>query len=260
MHGMIFSLLRSWCLTTILLVVPTGALAGDFFAVANPLPPIKFARDGKMQGIAGDVLLALMERSGIPMDPTRIEIMPLSKGLQRVKDTPGGIMLGLAYNEDRAPHYKWVGPVYESLLGIFTLKSSGIEITDPLAAKYYVVGSVRGSGAEKQAIKSGVPPLQLKRMERSSDLVTALANGEVDLAILPKSPAYYIMIQQGLNLDDFAMIYEYKRAPLFLAFNKATDDALIEKLQTELETLKRPSPNGESEYHKIVSYYFRPSL
>lgn len=250
----------SFILFTATALLPTGAAGGDFIAYANQLPPVRMIIDGRMQGIAGDIFYTIATNAGLDVSREDIRPTSVSEGLETVRSTPGTLLLGFVKNSQRAPHFKWVGPIYEGVMGIIARTGSNIRILKAADAKYYDIGSVRGSGSEKQAVRNGIPLTRLQRFAKSDEILDRLVSRELDMVVLPKLPAFYILLKKGLDTNDFEVIHELKRAKFYFAFNKQTDDAIIQRLQMELETLKRPGIDGESEYDRVVMKFFRPSL
>lgn len=252
-------LLLAFCFASSLLR-PVTVSAGDFMALCNQLPPIKMVVDGKMQGIAGDVFYTIATNAGLDVARTDVKITSVNDAVESVATSPGTVLLGFVKNSQREPDFKWVGPIYESIIGVIVSTENNLHTTATLDAKYYAVASIKSSAAERLAVLNGFSLDDLHRFDDSSEALDSLTSGAVDMIVMPKLPAFYLLSLKGQPTDDYEVAHELKRVPFYFAFNKQTDDAIIERLQMELDTLKRPGIDGESEYNRIVLKYFRPSL
>ena len=57
----------------------------------------------------------------------------------------------------------------------------------------------------------------------------------------------------GLNTDEHEMVYVLKKLELYMAFGQAMDPILIQRLNDELQKLKKKRSDGSSEYLDIVN-------
>lgn len=245
---------------SVLLWLPASVLAGDFTVLTNQLPPIKMVEDGRATGIVGDVLVRLLAEAGMTLDKGEMKDTPLTEAYDTVRDRPGTIFLALVRSPQREKDFKWVGPVYTTTMGFIAKKSRALRIRKVGDMAPLVVGTIRGSIAERMAIDFGIPEKRLQRYAGTPEAVEGLFKGEIDLLAFPKSPAFYFMLQKNIDPNDYESVLEMQSAVFYIAFNRATDDALIAKLQAALEAMQRPGPDGQSEYDHIVFRYFRPDF
>lgn len=243
---------------TCLLATASLASAGDFTIFTNDIPPIKWERDGLPGGITGDVLLRIATDAGFKIERGDTHGMPLVDAYRMGKETPGGIVLGLARIPERENDFKWVGPVYDTFFGFIARKSRHIRLTRVKDAENYSIGTIRGGAAEKVAIKFGLPETDITRFLKTDEAIEQLVNGNIDLLVFPKSPAFYYLMQKKVKPGEFEFVYEMRGASLYFAFNKATGDDVIKKFQDALDRLKEPGETGKSPYEALVGKYFMP--
>lgn len=244
----------------LLLLLSTTAHAGEYRILTNQLPPIKFQRDGVVQGIAMDVLLEIARMSGMDLSAKDARVAPWDEIYRTTLDTPGTICLTMAKTPKRAPLFKWVGPIYKTRLGLLAKKSAGVRIESLKDAASYDICSIIESAPERLLVAGGIPAASLIRTAASSDGVRMLDNGSVDLFAFAKTPAFYVMMQQGMDPKKYEMVYEMRTAELYIAFNRETDDAVIAGLQRALDDLKAQVDGTPSRYDRIVMGYFAPGL
>lgn len=236
------------------------ALSKDFTVVVNSLPPIKYVNDGYLTGIAGDILIALMDKAEIPLDADDVVVLPFKQAYDRTKKTPNTVSVALAKTPDREGDFKWVGPIYTSKVGFIAKKKNAIQLTSLLDAMNFSIGSVDGSAPVKKLYSLGFPEESINLTATTTQAFHLLAQGKFNLIAFPMSPAFHIMMHEGIDPRDYEMVLEYHSIDLYIAFNNATDDKLIAKLQATLDDFKRPGPDGTSVYGRIVSKYFTPNM
>lgn len=236
----------------------TLASAGDFKIFTNTVPPIKWESDGLPGGITGDVLLRVMTDAGFKVERGDTQAMPLADAYRMGKETPGSLILGLARIAEREDDFKWVGPIYDTYLGFIARKDRHIRLDSVKDAEAYAVGSIRESASEKAAFKFGLSEVGITRFLKAEEAIEQLVKGNIDLLVFPKTPAFYYLLQKKVKPSEFEFVYEMKGTSLYFAFNKTTDDAVIEKLQDALDRLKKPGKDGKIPYEAIVGKYFMP--
>jgi len=242
------------------LILPSLSTAGDFKAFITQLPPIKIIQDDKASGIASDVLIRIMEKAGFAFTIDDIVFAPWQESYDITRTTPKTICLGMARTESRIAEFKWVGPIYTAKLGLIASKKLHIPIKNFQEATSFRIGTIKGSAPEKILVQEGVPLENLTRFDHNDEAIRMLHSGQIDLLAFPKSSALYGMLQIGIDPNDYEMVLEFRDVDMYYAFYPLTDDIEILKIQTALDDLKKNGPNGISEYHEIISKYFRPSI
>jgi len=230
-----------------------------FTIFTNSFPPIKEVKDGLISGIAGDALIAIMQRAGLEFDP-RAEILPFKDAYDKTLTTPNSICLSLAKTPEREAEFKWVGPVYTSRVNFFAAKARNMTIRSIDDVMRYKIGVVRGTAVVHKLLELGVPEENFVYHATSKAMTRGLANGESDLIAYPKSPTFYLLAENGISPKDYEPLYEFMVVDLFIALNKNIDDATVARLQQELDNLKKPGPDGLSEYDHIIHSYFTPGI
>lgn len=250
----------AFCTFFLTIALASSVLAKDFSVLTNQLPPIKFEKDGEVQGIAGDILIEIMTMAGIPLDRSDFKIVPWKEAYDTTLNTPNTICLAMAQSVQRKPLFKWVGPIYITRIGLIAPKCEGIKVDDLSTLKSRSIATIIDSFPEKFLIRKGLDPASFTRFGKTENAIRALVDEKVDMLAFAQSPTFYTMLQEGVDPNDFELVYEMRTVDLYIAFNKATDDALIAKLQTALEKLKTNKKNGMSAYDRIIFKYFRPAI
>lgn len=242
------------------LTLPLVAHAGEFQVRTNHLPPVKNVKDGLPSGIIGDVLMEIMADNGICFTPGDARLSTLSEAVQFAAETPNGIILGTMRTPERDKRLKWIGPIYTSTMGFLAAKERDIKINSAKDANQYRVGTIENSGSEKVAQRQGLDLNKAIRLTVNHEAIAQLVEGKIDLLVFPKSSAFYLMLEKNVNPNAYEMVLDLKAVELSIGFNRATEDAFIEKLEQSFKKIQNPNANGLSRYQEIVSKYYRPTL
>lgn len=245
------------CLTLLFLVSFSSATAAEYTVFTNSMPPIKIFEHGRIHGIAGDVLTTLMKRIGHPLSPENMHMVSWEKAYQRTRTTPHSICLAMAKTPKRTPHFKWVGPVYTTKLGFIAKTKNTLRIENFEEAKQYTIGTFAKSAMDELMIANGIPSGSIVRSRTIKEAVRLLVDDKITLLAFTKSPTYYILQKQGINPSQYEMVLDVRSADLYFAFNPSADDAMLARLQKQLDAMKTPGPDGFSEYDRIVLDYFK---
>lgn len=245
-----------WLLLLFLLPF-SSASAADYTVFTNVMPPIKMFEHGRIHGIAGDVLITLMKRVGHPLSPQNMHLVSWKDAYQRTQTTPHTICLAMAKTLKRTPHFKWVGPVYTTELGLIAKTKNTIHIENLEEAKQYTIGTFAKSAMDEIMVANGIPSGSIVRSRTIKEAVQLLVDDKITLLAFTKSPTYYILQKQGINPSQYEMVLDVRSADLYFAFNPSADDTMLARLQKELDAMKKPGPDGYSEYDRIVLDYFK---
>lgn len=232
------------------LVLVLSAGAGDFIFLTDPLPPFNYEKDDRIQGITVDILKELMARTGNPLKPHSIMMVPWARGYRDAQEQPGTALFSVARTPQREKLFKWVGPIHAITIGL--IGRQGVILDSLRDIDKYVIGSVKDSAPEQLLMNEGVPVTSLKRLASPVLNIRKLSEGRIDLFAHVDMASAYLMEGEGLDPNDYRMSYPLKVVHLYVAFHKDTDDALIDALNNALEELKAPEPDGQSEYRSII--------
>lgn len=247
--SLIFSLLVL-CTTTAAVAAPNRV---HYMTEENP--PYNFSENGKVQGIAVDLLLALTKASGHPLTLADIELLPWARGYKNVQTKPGTCLFSMGRIPQREKKFKWVGPIAELTIGLVAAKSSNIHIKAVEELFRYRIGSIRDGAPEQLLLSAGYPVEMLERVTKPEQNIQKLARNRIDMLAFNTDSTRYTMKRMGLSPDDYQTVFTLKTAQLYYAFHKDTDDQFIKKLNQTLEALKKADDSGHSPYQEILSRY-----
>ena len=232
-----------------------GAEATKIHFMIEENPPYNFWENRQIQGLAVDLLEAMTSESVYPVKATDIELLPWARGYKIVQTTPDTCLFSMGRTAHREEQFKWVGPITELTVGLVAAKNKNIRIKSFAELESYRIGTIRDGAPEQLLITAGFPVNRLERVTKPEQNIKKLIRNRIDMLAFNADSTWYTMKHMGLNPDDYEMVYPLKTIKLYYAFNKETNDKLIESLNQSLKQLKKANSYGNSLYHDILSPY-----
>ena len=245
---------------TVLLVVwcslfPAVPARCEFVVYAGDLPPFHYAGEDSKQveGVSIDILKIIMRTSGIKFHPELVRMAPWARAIKETELRPDHMLLGVAKTEERAPLFKWIGPLCTVRMGLVAKKSRHIRIHSADDIPKYSIGVINNSAPASLLHESvGIPMDRLALLTENLQQFRMLEAERVDLITHVDTVAPYFMRRLGYNPDDYEMVFVMKELPLYIVVNRFTDDAVVEALQHALDDMKQHPPRGVSQYDAIL--------
>ncbi|MBK3918556.1 transporter substrate-binding domain-containing protein [Pseudomonas stutzeri] len=189
-----------------------------------------FAKEDAISGIDADVVAALFKRADVPYAMTLR--FPWSRLQKLGEKTPGFAVFSLSRTPEREPKYKWVGPLSEIQIVLLKTPESQVQVSSLEDARQNRIGSKDGSVGSQYLINRGI--------EVQSSLIDTPAKlkaGQFDLWATTNPSGEYEAKQAGVG--PLVVALTLSRVDLYLALNKETPDAVVEKLQRTLDQMKQ---------------------
>ncbi len=225
----------------IALVLSLNALlvAQNLTVLAEENPPFNTVKEGLAQGAATDLFLDMSVKAGIKVTREDVKTQPWARAYESAQNQVNTVLFPMARTAARESLFKWVGPLYKVQIGLIAPKAKKIVLKDALAAAKYKIGTVQNGAPEQAVVAAGVA---VETLDRAPDLVTNLKKlqiGRVDMIAFNVVAARYNMAVQGMNPDDYEVVFVFSEPELYFAFQKDTPDSTILSLQKALEALKK---------------------
>ena len=235
--------------------VPAGAQQNcpALTVYTGDLPPFNFTTDdGSFDGLAVELLVRMSQMAGCRIDPASFQAPFWPRALRETLRTPNSMIFSLARTHERENDFRWVGPIGCLRLGLVARKDRHIVISDIGELAHYNIGTIRDS-APAAILRTLLPPGadNLTELGTNQQQFGMLKLGRVDLITQSESAFRDILKHRGMNPADYEIIYVLNRLELYYAFNRDTDPAYLARLQLALGELKKPGPDGGSEYERI---------
>lgn len=219
----------------LMFVLPNMASAGQLEMQAIVYPPLVYAEEGKLWGVALEVVSEIQKLVG---DDSELKETPWLRAYEQTQKGPMQAIFAIVRIPERENLFKWVGPVFEEGDYFFKRKGSFTEVNSLEDAKRVQRIAVRKGGYTHQTLTArGFANLDVGPTYDSS--YKKLVDGRVNLVLMGERTYYYMVKKAGINPDFFERTnFKFAESGAWLAFSPDVPDETIEKWQKALDTLK----------------------
>ncbi|MES2821865.1 MAG: transporter substrate-binding domain-containing protein [Pseudomonadota bacterium] len=190
-----------------------------------------FAKDDGVQGVSADTLRGMCQRAAI--DCQMILRFPWDRVYQQALNDSGYALFSAARTPEREPLFKWVGPIASNDWVLLARADSPIALGNLQDAARYRIGGYKNDAISQHLIDRG---LSVQTALRDNENVKKLDKGLIDLWVTADPTGRYLAKQEGL--EEVKVVLRFHTAELYLALNKATPDALVQRLQAALDAMR----------------------
>ncbi|MDG9926609.1 MULTISPECIES: transporter substrate-binding domain-containing protein [unclassified Pseudomonas] len=147
-------------------------------------PLVQQRPDGGAAGLVPELADELFRRAGIGY---RLSFLPLQRALHQVQQQPRSCVLLVERQQEREPHFGWVGPLLVSRLGLYAKADDDLQLASLEQVRGLRVLSHQGSGAGEYLQSTGVAviysnkeSLNLSMLQRSRARLWATSSAVAD--------------------------------------------------------------------------------
>lgn len=198
-------------------------------------PPNNYIKEGKLQGISVDLLLASMASLNEPFDIKNIQLLPWSRGYMMVNTRKNRVLFSMTRTPAREALFSWVGPITTTRVVLFSRQQDKIILDNLDSLNKYTIGVIRDDAGESLLLSSGVNEAQLMRVNNAISLFKMLGLGRIDLFSYEENAGRWLIKENGFDAEDFKIVHTLQESDLYFAFSLGTNQALIDKLQLAVE-------------------------
>ncbi len=228
--------------------------------ITEKYPPYNFIENGNLKGLSVEILLAIWKKTGVNKTSGDIKVMPWNRGVNFINTKENTCLFSTTITDERKNKLGWkfVFPLpqisYESSNHLIVPKNKAIKFNSLEDIKKYnkKIGVVRGDVGASLLLEAGVNKNRLDEAAIPKTLVKKFAKGRFDVISYGYTATTTSMKQEGINPDNYEVVFTFPPKPMGFAFHKDTDPALINKLQKALDELHA---DGTSE--KIRQKYLK---
>jgi len=216
-------------------------------------PPYNMKEDGKLTGVSVEILDALLKQLNSEQTIKDVVLTNWSRAYSLALKNNNTMVFSTTRTESREPLFKWVGPIVQTKVGAIALKDKHIVINSVKDFNNYKIGAVLKDVGESTLAELGVNSQQVQSVSGENVINLSflkLQNNRIDIFAYETNAAFENAKKLGFDINKYEIIYTLKEGELYFAFNKNTDDTIIQKWQKALDTIKE---NGI--YDKILLKY-----
>lgn len=213
---------------------------------AEDFPPFCYRVDGRVVGFGTELVAELLTRVAVPH---RIRIETWKRAYHQTKTEAGHALYSVTRRKDREADFQWVGPLFEDDTVVYQLAEGAAPVIDlDRLREARSIGVLAGGSSEAYLKALGFQNLETHR--NSLTIYRKLLLGRLDFGI---GSDWELAFRAKLdNLDSEALqgVYTLNHNRMYLAFHRDTPPALIQRLQSQLDALKK-----DGFYQKLLKKY-----
>ncbi|MFC3150389.1 substrate-binding periplasmic protein [Litoribrevibacter euphylliae] len=222
-------------LTLILFFITMTSSAYELHVVTEDFAPYSYKENGHITGISVEIVQALLKDLDVQAE---IRIYPFKRAMELAKTQKNTLIFSIIRTDDREHLFKWVGQLAPITTGLFRLKKRhDIEIHRIQDIAQYQVSDVQGSAVWEHLKHYGIDVFEIPSTAQN---IQMLKLGRVDLTSTVELNFYHIVRQLRYSPESFEMTYVFEELSnhLWLAFNKDTDDDIVNDFRRALGNFK----------------------
>lgn len=203
-------------------------------------PPYNYRdnRDGRVKGIAVDILMEMFKRIGVKKAPEDLEILPWPRSYKYLLERPNTVLFSTTYTMERLQHFKFVGPIVPTQVSIIVKKDRNIKVHTVEELNKLRIGVVTDDVGEQLILSLGVHTQAIHKNNTALGLVQMLDRGRLDAIAYAEDVARYQFGLAGLDPNDYESAYLLSKSHIGYAFHKTTTPQTLEPLRKALDELR----------------------
>ena len=210
-------------------------------------------KEDKLVGSSIEVLDAVLKQMGSQQGIKDVKLRSWAKSYAVAQKINNAMVFSTTRTESREPLFKWVGPIATATVGVVALKSKNIVIKKISDFNKYTTGAVLKDIGEILLLDAGVSKNNIQYV-KGEDAINISFNkmkkNRIDMFAYNLNVAFANAKMEGFDIEKYEIVYTLKVGYQYFAFNKKTDDKVIEKWQNALDSIKE-----DGTYDNIHSQY-----
>ena len=228
---------------------PFSTRALDLTVYTEPLPPLHYEDDGKVVGIATEIIEEIFRLAGyLP----RVEIYPWKRSYHLVQKQKNQFIYTLNRTEKREPLFKWIGPFLTKKTYLYKLRGrADITLNNLEDAKKYVTAVVLGHSLTLRMEELGFEEhVNLVMTPDKSIQMKVFLNNRCDLITANNYTIHRALESVNLGMGDVEPALLISESGYYLGAHPDTDPDIVQRLQNGSDMLY------QSEFsQKIIEKY-----
>jgi polar amino acid transport system substrate-binding protein len=191
-----------------------------------------FAQEENIRGIAAELVREMFRRADILYSMTLR--FPWDRIYKLALSNAGYGVFVTARLPEREQAFKWVGPLGPDDWIMLARADSPITLETLDQARPYRIGAYKGDAIAQSLAERDMRPIVALR---DQDNARKLLDGQIDLWATGDPAGRYLARLEGVN--GLKTVLRFNSAELFLALNKDTPQAVVDRLQRALDEMRR---------------------
>ena len=191
--------------------------------------PLQYMDKNEVSGPTTALVKAMLEHADISY---KIKMMPWARAYQIALKEPNTLIYSIARNDDREPHFQWIGRIFE--LEYYLVGLDSLSLAQPMtlaSVKHLRVGAIRDSATYQYLKEQGFSNLHV--LDRAEQMINMLKSSRIDLFPVNYSVLKPVCAKLNISCQDISAKIKLIQpsTSLYLALSQSTDPKLVERLR-----------------------------
>jgi len=198
--------------------------------------------NGNLKGTSIKVLEAMLIEMKSNQTINDVKLRSWSKSYSVAQRIKNAMVFSTTRTKSREKDFKWVGPIRETTIGVIALKERNLKINKTSDLSQYNIGAVLKDVGETLLLEAGVDKKNIQYVKGEDAINLSLKKidkNRIDMFVYETNVAFSHIKTENYDMDKYEVIFTLKKGFLYFAFNKNTDDKIINKWQNALDTVKK---------------------
>lgn len=221
-----------WMLQALLPLLSLTAQAGELRMLTDNHPPLHFQQGPHMTGFAVEVVQALAQRTG---DPVQVQQRPMLRALRDASEDADTAVFTILRTQERESRYQWVGPLMRTETALYTRSGDTPPISDLSQAqgqiavprKWLVYSYLKQQGLDN-----------LWGVDSPEIMMRLLQIGRVQYVVADTMSVSTFASNVGLPFEQLRYQMPLMHQDAYIAFSPKVDAARVARWQRALDAMK----------------------
>ncbi|MCP4136403.1 MAG: amino acid ABC transporter substrate-binding protein [bacterium] len=206
--------------------------------ISEEYPPFNYTdKNGEPAGIAVDILYEIWKKAGI--EKKKIEFLPWARSYIYIQKDKNICLFAMSITGKRKKIFTYVGPMFGSKLSIIAKKSKKLKIKSVKDLENLKLAAIRKDIGYNMIMKYCPDAKYVRQVSKSILLIRMLQFDRVEAISLGDIPFFWLIKKEGLNPNDYELVYIFKRNRSGFAFNKNVNKKIVRRLQKAFNAVKK---------------------
>ena len=211
-------------------------------------PPAQFVdANGALSGYTVELVREIQKRVG---NQDEIKMMPWARGYDMIQRYPNVVLFQMSRSAEREKLFQWVGPVQETVYGLYGRANSDISLSSlDDAKKLRSIGVYRGDIRYQMLTQAGFTNLVVANENLAN--IKQLMLGRLDL-VAAASSSYAEEAQiAGYKPSDLKLVFPFYSSQTYIAMSKKMPAEVVERWRAALEAMHK-----DGSFDKLIDKYY----
>ncbi|MEH6629717.1 MAG: transporter substrate-binding domain-containing protein [Halopseudomonas aestusnigri] len=236
-------------ITALNVLFNSSSLADTVTIVTEEFPPYNYQENSIAKGLSTEVIQAVLKEI---KTEAIFKFYPWARAYKIAQQEKNYLIYSIVRIPERENKFQWVGMIAPYSTSLYKLKAnSNVSVRSLSDAQNYVVGVSREDVITTYLRREGFVSFDISNHDSIN--IKKLLSGRIDLIAYDDASFVHIVRSMGQDLIKFEKILSLSQlsGSLYMAFNKNSDNELVNRFRTGLQAIKE---NGL--FEEIQNKYF----